>query len=160
MNAEHFDCVKNIINSDAIGEPKMIRIYRGLALENISKKDALSLILYEDIGFIIDILGNVDKVFARSFHLYNTIIILKHENKSLSHISVNFYDEPALETFRLEIAGTKGLTEYDSDKESTILYHRKQNISLKESTFNDINRKDVQNVILKIFDAIEKEEMV
>ena len=163
MNTEHYECVKSIIESDRIGSCRMARIYRGLAVENVSRKDALASVLYDDMEFILDILGDVDRVYAKSVDFYNTIVIMKHENKSLSHISVNLYDEHVLETFRLEVAGTKGLIEYDSDKESTILYHRKQNTSLKELEFNDVdkrNRKDVQDVILKIFEAVDLKEVL
>ncbi len=150
MNAEHYDRVKNIIQADKIGIPQMVRIYRGISLKDTSKKEALEFILYEDLEFMLDILGEPDEIYSKTVDFYNTIIIMKHKNKSLSHISVNFYDIPAIETFRIEAAGTKGLTEYDSDKESIIFYPHRQNTSVIDLAFkceNERNRKDVLDII-------------
>ncbi len=159
MNKKHYEVIENILKQDKIGKPKMIRIYKSLAIRGVSKKEAISFILYEDIKFILDTLLDVENIYAKTVDFYNTIIILKHKNKSLSHISLHLYDEKVKETFRLEIAGTKGLTEFDSDKSSPIFYNFKQDTKIKdfntdfheeEQYMKKSNRIDVLEIIKKI----------
>lgn len=119
-----YDNADDVLSSGKIGEAKVIRIFKTETVEKTKKCDALKATLLGDLRFIKKHQGAIKEMHAKSVGDYrSTIVIIKHENKTLSHLAVNLSEEANVnETFRLEVAGNDGLFEYDSDKSVPIYY--------------------------------------
>lgn len=125
MHQMVFENADGILSAGKIGEAKVIRIFRTQAAKKENKRDALRSALVQDIQFLTRHQGEIEKFSGKSRGEWgSSIIIMKHKNKSLSHIAVNLYEDMEIgETFRLEVAGKDGLIEYDSDKSRPVIFN-------------------------------------
>ena len=126
-----------------IGKPAVIRLHRGSYrpkkpvgnwfLDEVKSGGILMDLMIHDYDYARWVAGEVESVFARrvtEHHLEAPVdyglVILSHRSGALSHIAGAWaYPPPTFRT-HLEIAGDRGLIEFDSDETAPI-----QNLILK-----------------------------
>ena len=126
-----------------IGRPGVIRLHRGSYrpkkpagnwfLDEVKSGGILMDLMIHDYDYASWVAGEVESVFAQRVTEHHIeapvdygLVILTHRSGALSHISGAWaYPPPTFRT-RLEIAGDKGLIEFDSDGTAPI-----QNLILK-----------------------------
>jgi predicted dehydrogenase len=126
-----------------IGKPGVVRLHRGSYrpkkpagnwfLDEVKSGGILMDLMIHDYDYACWIAGDVESVFAQRVTEHHIeapvdygLVILTHRSGALSHISGAWaYPPPTFRT-KLEIAGDKGLIEFDSDGTAPI-----QNLILK-----------------------------
>jgi predicted dehydrogenase len=141
---------KNTVDSGAIGAPGVIRTMRAGSYPNAgatfdspfyadfarSGGVALDLAIH-DIDYHRWLAGDVERVFARGLTFTGTpnadhaYILLRFRSGAIGHIDANWALPPGLFRTRLEIAGDKGLIEWDSFQPPPLI-----------SVFHDPNQPD------------------
>ncbi len=129
---------KASVEQGEIGNPGVIRLSRGSFrpkkpvgnwfLDEQKSGGILLDLMIHDFDYARWVAGDVDSVFARKVSTYHQnaaidygLVILKHRNGILSHISGAWaYPPPTFRT-HLEIAGDSGLIEFDSDATAPII---------------------------------------
>ncbi|KAI4454030.1 calcium-transporting atpase [Holotrichia oblita] len=155
MNLENYERISEAIEKGEIGDPKCIRVYKTCGVCNVDLTEAVRLELYEDIKFISEKLGEPELIYAKTVGLENTIIMIKHKNKKMSHLALNLFREPILNTFRAEVAGDKGLIDYDSDKSIPVFFNKRLELSQKDYSYErQFCEADGNEKVLRIIDEI------
>ena len=126
-----------------IGKPGVIRLHRGSYrpkkpagnwfLDEVKSGGILMDLMIHDYDYACWVAGEVESVYAQRVTEHHIdapvdygLVILSHRSGTLSHISGAWaYPPPTFRT-RLEIAGDRGLIEFDSDSTAPI-----QNLILK-----------------------------
>ncbi len=127
------------VKAGAIGTPAMVRTYRGGPNPALTKEwygfreksgGAIVDMLIHDIDFLKMCFGPVKEVYARG-NLFEReepwgpeydLVMMEFKNGTIAHLSADWSGaEKVPFSARLEIAGTKGLIEYDSLKSVPIV---------------------------------------
>ena len=135
-----YAAAKAKVQSGEIGQPAVIRLTRGTfqpkkAIDNwfldFEKSGGMMLdLMIHDLDYARWVAGEVDTVFARNIQHSHTdatvdhgLVILQHTNGTISHIEGSWaYPAPLFRT-RLEIAGSNGWINYDSEETAAIGLH-------------------------------------
>jgi predicted dehydrogenase len=138
--APEYSRVKSIIENGDIGEPAIIRLSRCTyrprkILDNwyvdYEKSGGMMFdLMIHDFDYARWIAGEVTCVFAKSIGNQQSIrdmdyglVILKHENGVISHLEGAWAYPPPYFRTHIEISGTSGWVEIDSDKTTPINTH-------------------------------------
>ncbi len=123
---------KQLLDSGQLGEPGVIRTVRGGSMpraggtfhssyySDFEQSGGTILdVSIHDIDFVRWCFGEVERVFARGLMFAgegkdHALITLRFENGALGHIEGSWAFPPGKFRTRLEIAGTKGIVEWDS----------------------------------------------
>ncbi|MFK7802565.1 MAG: Gfo/Idh/MocA family protein [Anaerolineae bacterium] len=131
------------IAAGEIGDPAVIRLKRGSSQPTGS--DSWFKDLEQSGGMILDLMihdfdyarwigGEVKTVFAKSVAQENkgapvdhALVILTHESGTISHVEGSWAYPPPLFRTQIEVAGSNGLIQHDSDKTavSGVYFHQK-----------------------------------
>lgn len=156
-----YENADGVLASGQIGDAKVIRVFKTETVNGMKKSDALRVTLHGDLKFLQKHQGSVSQIHARAVdECRSAIIILKHENKTLSHLAVNLWEDGEInETFRLEVAGKDGLLEYDSDKAVPVYFGGGLHNAEKKSDHNamrDALEQESDQAVLQTLDKIMK----
>jgi predicted dehydrogenase len=127
-----------------IGKPGVIRLHRGSYrpkkpagnwfLDEVKSGGILMDLMIHDYDYACWVAGDVESVFAQRVTEHHIeapvdygLVILTHRSGTLSHISGAWAYPPPIFRTHLEIAGDRGLIEFDSDGTAPI-----QNLILKK----------------------------
>ena len=130
------------IKAGEIGDPAIIRLKRGSSqptgsdswFKNIEQSGGMVLdLMIHDFDFARWIGGEVKTVFAKSVMAENpdanvdhALAILTHESGAISHVEGSWAYPPPLFRTQIEVAGSNGLIQHDSDKTATtkVFFHQ------------------------------------
>ena len=130
------------IEAGEIGDPAIIRLKRGSSqptgsdswFKNIEQSGGMILdLMIHDFDFARWIGGEVKTVFAKSVRAENpdanidhALAILTHKNGAISHVEGSWAYPPPLFRTQIEVAGSNGLIQHDSDKTATtqVFFHQ------------------------------------
>ncbi len=135
--APDYSKVKTIVENGDIGKPAVIRMSRCTyrpqkVVDNwyadFEKSGGMMFdLMIHDFDYVRWIAGEVKSVFAKSISRKQTLndpdyglVILKHENGTISHVEGAWAYPPPYFRTRLEISGTSGWIEIDSDKTTPV----------------------------------------
>jgi len=134
---------KAVVESGDIGQPAVIRLRRGTfcpkkAEDNwfvdFEKSGGMMFdLMVHDFDYARWVAGEVESVFAKNISSARPdapvdygLAILKHRNGTISHVEGSWAYPPPLFRTRLEIAGSDGWLEFDSEKTAAIGLHLHQ----------------------------------
>lgn len=135
--APEYSKVKTIVENGDIGQPAIIRMSRCTyrpqkVVDNwyadFEKSGGMMFdLMIHDFDYVRWIAGEVKSVYAKSVSRQQSIkdvdyalVILKHENGTISHVEGAWAYPPPYFRTRLEISGTSGWVEIDSDKTTPV----------------------------------------
>ncbi len=146
------------IQTGKIGQAKMIRIYRLEKLKNLVCKDALFAALYTDVKFLTGQLSAIEQVYAKTKDYANTIVSVKHVNHEISHIAINYTDENCPPQFKLEIVGTEGIVDYNSEKALSVYGSTPfdKNCCVDYSSYSVFMKDDNDQTVMDVISMIER----
>ncbi len=154
MNQENYTSIYNNISEETFQEVKAIRILKLNSVEEQITKDVLGKFIIEDIDFVLKVMGGVNKIIAKTVNFEKSIIILEHSKKRTTHLSVNLYNKPIQENFKIEVVGEKGILEYDKSKGTPIFLS--DGVTLTARNLKEINLDNYSNEAKELVDKILK----
>jgi predicted dehydrogenase len=134
---------KNAVENGDIGRPAVVRLTRGTfrpkkAADNwfvdFEKSGGMMLdLMIHDFDYARWVAGEVESVYAKNITSTQPdapidygLAILKHRSGAISHVEGSWAYPPPLFRTRLEIAGSDGFLEFDSDRMAAIGLHLHQ----------------------------------
>ena len=134
---------KAAVAEGQIGQPAVLRLTRGAFrpkkpvdnwFTDFEKSGGMMLdLMIHDFDYARWIAGEVESVFAKniaSAHpnapVDHGLVILKHRSGAISHVEGSWAYPPPIFRTRIEIAGSDGWLEFDSDKSAAIDLHLHQ----------------------------------
>lgn len=135
-----YAAAKAQVMAGEIGQPAVLRLTRGSfqpkkAVDNwfldFEKSGGMMLdLMIHDLDYARWIAGDVESVFAKKISTSHQgavvdhgLAILKHVNGAISHVESSWAMPPPLFKTGLEIAGSNGWIQYDSDRTASIGLH-------------------------------------
>lgn len=134
---------KAVVDSGQVGQPAVIRLTRGTFrpkkpvdnwFTDFEKSGGMMFdLMIHDFDYARWIGGEVESAFAKNITgaepdalIDHGLVILKHRDGAISHVEGSWAYPPPLFRTRLEIAGSDGWLEFDSDKTQAIGLHLHQ----------------------------------
>ncbi len=151
MNQENYNSIYKVVSEESFQEVKAIRIFKLLSIEEKVTKDVLAKALIEDLDFVVKVMGGANKILAKTVDFEKSIIILEHSKKRTTHLSINLYNKPVQENFKIEVVGESGILEHDSSKGSPIFLS--DGVELTTRNLKDIN---IDNYSTEAKELVEK----
>ncbi|MFV0503399.1 MAG: hypothetical protein ACK5LT_05465 [Lachnospirales bacterium] len=153
MNKENYNAIMESVNGEALGDVKSIRIFKVIALEEVNR-NALLLVLQEDINFALQILGEPEEILCQSVNLEKSIIILKHRECKTTHISVNLFKEEIKPNFKVEVVGDMGMLDYDSSKNTPVVLSNSDHKKVFSLCAFEEYSPEVKNITEKVMENL------
>ncbi|MGB1286317.1 MAG: Gfo/Idh/MocA family protein [Aggregatilineales bacterium] len=137
-----YTALKQSINGGAVGNPRVIRMSRA-SYRPQRPADDWFMKEAQSGGMIVDLMihdfemsrwlakGDVQRVFAKAIRRQkpevlgdHALAILRFDNGAMAHIEGSWAYPMSMFNVRAEVAGDKGLIEWESDKSTPLMQHR------------------------------------
>ncbi len=155
MNQENYNSIYKVVSNETFQEVKAIRIFKLFSIDEKITKEVLAKAIIEDIDFVVKVMGGATKILANTVNHEKSIIILEHSKKRTTHLSVNLYNKPLQENFKIEVVGESGILEYDNSKGSPIFLS--EGSELKTNNLKDVDLNnystEARELVAKILEA-------